>query len=236
MPTMRYVLITCSTAAAALTLAGCGGGETPTGTGNGNGVGSATSITLVSGDAQSGGRSTTLGSPLVVKVSDAQGNGVSGVTVDWEVTLGAGTLSAASATTDAGGQASVTYDLGHLPGANTVTASSSGLSGSPVTFAAAGVDMGPVTVTVEMSGTAFVAPGGGDDITILLGDTIEWVNRDGVQHTATSSSEPAGGVGFDSPFLNQGQTFVFEPAVTGTWVYFCRVHPATMVDAMITVQ
>lgn len=234
MPTMRCVLITCSTAAAALTLAGCGGGETPTG--NGNGVGSATSITLVSGDAQSGGRTTTLGSPLVVKVSDAQGDGVSGVTVNWEVTSGAGTLSAASTTTDAGGQASVAYDLGHLPGANTVIASSSGLSGSPVTFAAAGVDMGPVTVTVEMNGTAFVAPGGGDDITILLGDAIEWVNRDGVQHTATSNSEPAGGVGFDSPFLNQGQTFVFEPAVTGTWVYFCRVHPATMVDAMITVQ
>ncbi len=236
MPTMRYVLITCSTAAAALTLAGCGGGETPTGTGNGNGVGSATSIALVSGDAQSGGRTTTLGSPLVVKVSDAQGNGVSGITVNWEVTSGAGTLSAASATTDAGGQASVTYDLGHLPGANTVIASSSGLSGSPVTFAAAGVDMGPVTVTVEMGGTAFVAPGGGDDITILLGDAIEWVNRDGVQHTASSNNQPAGGVAFDSPFLNQGQTFVFEPAVTGTWVYFCRVHPATMVGATITVQ
>ena len=234
MPTMRYVVIACSTAAAALTLAGCGGGETPTG--NGTGVGPATSITLVSGDAQSGGRTTTLGSPLVVKVSDAQGDGVSGVTVNWEVTSGAGTLSAASTTTDAGGQASVAYDLGHLPGANTVIASSSGLSGSPVTFAAVGVDMGPVTVTVKMRGTAFVAPGGGDDITILLGDAIEWVNRDAGQYTATSNSEPAGGVGFDSSFLNQGQAFVFQPAVTGTWVYFCRVHPTTMVNARITVQ
>jgi plastocyanin len=80
-----------------------------------------------------------------------------------------------------------------------------------------------------------VAPFGGDDITIKLGDTVEWVNRDGVSHTATSTSTPAGGASFDSGLMGNSDSFSFTPSVTGTWVYFCEVHPATMVDARITV-
>ena len=87
-----------------------------------------------------------------------------------------------------------------------------------------------------MQGIAFVAPGGGDDVTISLGESVRWVNLDGVTHTATSTSEPPGGSTFDSGILGNGGEFTFTPNVIGTWVYFCEVHPGTMRGATITVQ
>jgi len=91
-------------------------------------------------------------------------------------------------------------------------------------------------VVVEMENIAFNAPGGGDDVTIQLGQTVGWVNRDNIQHTATSSQEPDGGNEFDSNLLSNGETFIFEPNVRGTWVYFCEVHPNDMVGATIVVE
>jgi plastocyanin len=91
---------------------------------------------------------------------------------------------------------------------------------------------------IEMSGIAFVYPDGSinSGATVAVGDTIEWVNRDAVQHTATSNVEPAGGASFDSGLMPQGTTFRFAPAVPGTWEYFCEVHPVLMQGATITVQ
>ncbi|MEJ2336562.1 MAG: hypothetical protein P8Y10_14090 [Gemmatimonadales bacterium] len=91
-------------------------------------------------------------------------------------------------------------------------------------------------VVIEMENIAFVAPDGGDAVTIQLGQTVGWVNRDGVAHTATSNEEPAGGTAFDSGLLSNAETFVFEPNVVGTWVYFCEVHPAQMAGATIVVE
>ncbi len=90
-------------------------------------------------------------------------------------------------------------------------------------------------VVVEMENIAFNAPGGGDGVEIQLGQTVGWVNRDNVQHTATSTSLPQGGNSFDSGLLSNGGTFVFEPNVRGTWVYHREVHPAEMRDATIVV-
>ncbi len=91
-------------------------------------------------------------------------------------------------------------------------------------------------VVIEMENIAFNAPGGGDDVTIQLGQTVGWVNRDNVQHTATSNEEPAGGNTIRTGLLSNGGTSVFEPNVLGTWVYFCEVHPNEMVGATIVVQ
>jgi plastocyanin len=118
-------------------------------------------------------------------------------------------------------------------GAITVTASPAGSSAS-TTF---DIDVSaPVSVTVTMENIAFNAPGGGDDVVIMLGDTVRWVNNDAVQHTATSTDTPAGGNAFDSGFLSQAQDFEFVPNTRGAWTYFCRVHPAQMRDARITVN
>ena len=94
---------------------------------------------------------------------------------------------------------------------------------------------GSGTVVVNMQNTAFVGPVGTDDITINLGDTVRWVNLDGVSHTATSTNVPAGGNSFASGTLGTNDTFDFVPNTVGTWTYMCEVHPGTMFGATITV-
>lgn len=91
------------------------------------------------------------------------------------------------------------------------------------------------TVTVEMRGIAFNAPGGGDLVTIGLGGRIRWVNLDGTDHTVTSSSVPEGGKGFSSGRILPGGEYFFRPNVTGTWIYYCQQYPDRMALARINV-
>jgi hypothetical protein len=72
----------------------------------------------VSATALDGAAGTTLPTPISVKVSDAQGNPVSGAVVNFVIATGGGSLSAASDTTDAGGVASVNWTLGQALGAS----------------------------------------------------------------------------------------------------------------------
>ncbi|MFQ5550517.1 MAG: hypothetical protein ACE5FJ_04700 [Gemmatimonadales bacterium] len=95
---------------------------------------------------------------------------------------------------------------------------------------------GPATVTINMQNIAFVAPGGGDDVTVTLGDTIRWVNLDNIAHTATSTSVPTGGDSFVSGVLNNAGVFEFVPNVVGEWEYLCEIHPTLMFGATITVE
>ncbi len=103
----------------------------------------ATTIAISSGDAQTQGIAAQLALPLVVIVTDANALPVSGVTVNFAIAsvpaAAAGySLSAASAVTDANGLAQVFLTLGDQAGTYTVTATSTGLTGSPLTFTAAG--------------------------------------------------------------------------------------------------
>lgn len=79
-------------------------------------------ITKVSGDNQSGTVGTTLSNPLVVQVKDSAGNPLSGVTVNFAVVSGGGTVSPTTAVTNTNGQTSTTLTLGTTAGAvNTVS-------------------------------------------------------------------------------------------------------------------
>ncbi|MBA2322161.1 MAG: Ig-like domain-containing protein [Deltaproteobacteria bacterium] len=115
-------------------------------------TGTATQIALVSGTNQSATAGTTLSMPLVVVVKDANGNPVDGFSVSFNVASGGGMLSAASAMTNAQGQAQTTLTLGSMAGANIVTANATGLTGSPVTFTATGTG-GTPTQLLLVSGT-----------------------------------------------------------------------------------
>ncbi len=192
-----------------------------------------TTIALVSGENQNGKTLESLSSPFVVKVTDDQGIGMPGVTVTWAVMAGDGSLSSSSSETNSQGQASVTFTPGASLGQNMVTASVTGLTGSPVTFTAR-----TTVLVIEMRNIAFEYPDGGinSGATVAVGDTIEWVNGDAVQHTATSNVAPAGGAAFDSGLMGNGDTFRFVPVVAGTWEYFCEVHPGIMLGATITAQ
>jgi PKD repeat protein len=93
----------------------------------------ANGIAALSGDGQTGAAGSRLAQPLVVEVTDAFGNPIAGVTVNWSAE-GGGTVSEASVTTDDQGHAAVERTLGPAAGQQTTMASAEGLAGSPVTF------------------------------------------------------------------------------------------------------
>jgi uncharacterized protein (TIGR03437 family) len=81
-------------------------------------------LNVVSGDKQSATVGTTLGDPLVVKVSDPSGAGIPGVIVNFTVTpAGAATVTPSPAITLNDGTAAVNVALGMTAGSFTITAS-----------------------------------------------------------------------------------------------------------------
>ena len=93
-------------------------------------------LTKVCGDDQEGTAGERLAQPLVVSVLDEDGAAMAGVDVSFTVTAGGGTLSAATATTNANGRARTYLTLGSELGTNTVSATVAGLE--PVIFTATG--------------------------------------------------------------------------------------------------
>ena len=83
-----------------------------------------TTLTKVSGDAQTGVTSTALANPFVVEVKDGATTAKTfeGVPVTFAVTAGGGTLSATGVATDATGRAQVTLTPGATAATQTVTA------------------------------------------------------------------------------------------------------------------
>ena len=92
------------------------------------------SLSLVSGNGQSGFVGGLLTQPLVVRAADQDGVPVSGVQINWVVVTGGGVATPPEAITDAEGLSAATYRLGALLGQQTVSASLPG--GQPVTFVA----------------------------------------------------------------------------------------------------
>ena len=99
-----------------------------------NATGAPARVGITSGDGQSAIHGTRLANPLLVRVVDAQSTPVRGVTVQFEVVTGGGTLTANTAVTDANGNADASWTLGNATGAQTVRASVAGVD--PVTFTA----------------------------------------------------------------------------------------------------
>lgn len=110
-------------------------------------AGSATQIAANSAVSQIAGVGTAVPAAPSVVVRDASLNPVPGVSVTFAVTAGGGTVSPAlPVLTNASGVAGLTsWTLGPTPGANQVTATVTGLSGSPVTFNATGVGVLAIT-------------------------------------------------------------------------------------------
>jgi hypothetical protein len=98
--------------------------------------GAATTLTIVSGNAQEGIAGDPLSQPLVVRVTDANANAVSGVGVTWTPGSSCGSVSPTSSVTDENGAAQATWTLGTSGRAcvGGVTASATGAS--PVVFTA----------------------------------------------------------------------------------------------------
>jgi hypothetical protein len=112
----------------------------------------------VSGDGQFAPVGTALRDPLVVKVTDAFGNAIPGVTINWDA-QGGGAVSEASTVTGENGQTSVTRTLGPTAGQQQTLASAPDLAGSPVTFTHTAT-AGDASSVTPVSGNNQEAPAG----------------------------------------------------------------------------
>jgi adhesin/invasin len=114
-------------------------------------AGAASTIAVNAGNNQTATAGAAVATPPSVIVKDAQGNPVSGVSIIFAVATGGGTVVPTTAvTTDVSGIAAVTsWTLGATAGSNTLTATSAGLTGSPVTFTATGTAGAASTIAVN---------------------------------------------------------------------------------------
>ncbi len=76
----------------------------------------------------------------------------------------------------------------------------------------------PVTHTVTIDGARF-SPA---ELTVHPGDTVVWVNKDILAHTATSKNG-----GFDSKTIQPGASWRYKvkAKATGEFPYTCSFHP-----------
>ena len=75
----------------------------------------------------------------------------------------------------------------------------------------------PTSHTVEIRGMEFHPA----ELTVAVGDTVVWINRDLVPHTATG----AGKTKWDTGQLAQGDSGRYVARVAGTVSYVCTFHP-----------
>ena len=88
------------------------------------------------------------------------------------------------------------------------------------------------TVQVNQIGTSFQP----NDITINVGDTVEWVWSGGI-HTVTSgtgSADPNVGSLFDDPLAGSNFSYTFNSV--GDFDYFCRPHELFDMKGIVRVQ
>ena len=74
----------------------------------------------------------------------------------------------------------------------------------------------PVAHTVTIDATSYQPA----RLTVHPGDTVVWVNKDLIPHTATAK-----GGGFDSKVLAAGASFRFTVKAKGAADYACLFHP-----------
>jgi plastocyanin len=74
----------------------------------------------------------------------------------------------------------------------------------------------PATHTVTIDASRFQP----EALTVKAGDTVVWVNKDIVAHTATSHAG-----GFDSGIIVPGKSWKYRPEQTGEFAYTCTYHP-----------
>jgi len=74
----------------------------------------------------------------------------------------------------------------------------------------------PVTHTVTIDGSRFEP----ETLSVVAGDTVVWVNKDLVAHTATSKAGA-----FDSGLIAPGKSWKYSTRRAGNFAYTCTYHP-----------
>ncbi len=100
---------------------------------------------------------------------------------------------------------------------------------SPVTTTIQPPDAGEVTIIIE--NYSFNPP----EITIPRGTMVTWVNQDPFDHQITNDATTSYELGaiFRSDPLSEGESYAFTFNTSGTYPYYCAIHP--FMKATITV-
>jgi plastocyanin len=80
----------------------------------------------------------------------------------------------------------------------------------------AGAQPKPETMEVKIDNFTF----GPAALTVMVGTTITWTNRDDIPHTVVSTDKV-----FKSKVLDTDEKFSFTFSTPGTFPYFCSIHP-----------
>ena len=74
----------------------------------------------------------------------------------------------------------------------------------------------PETMEVKIDNFTF----GPAELTVVVGTTVTWTNRDDIPHTVVSTDKV-----FKSKVLDTDETFSSTFSTPGTFPYFCSIHP-----------
>lgn len=129
---------------------------------------------------------------------------------------------------------------------------SSALRGTPIACASPGASLSDQGTprpaqTVRMTDQLRFDP---ENITIKVGDMIEWVNESNMPHTATGDPEknpvakshpeyvllPDGAKPWSSELLQPGERFLYTFETPGEYKYFCIPHVLSGMRGSITVE
>ena len=76
----------------------------------------------------------------------------------------------------------------------------------------------PANVEVKIDNFSF----GPMNLTVAVGTTVTWINRDDIPHTVVSTDTDKT---FKSKVLDTDEKFSFTFTKAGTYPYFCSIHP-----------
>lgn len=173
-------------------------------------VGNAAIIAVFGGNGQIATVATNVTTPPSVRVTDRVGNSFAGRAVTFAVTGGAGVVNpVTSINTNASGVAQVTsWTLGNVAGANSLSATSAGLSGSPVAITATGTP-GPVSAAQSLvsAGTASITACSASCIAGSTASQISVTARDQFGNTIAGASVTVSSTGTNN---------TFSPSASGT--------------------
>ena len=178
-------------------------------------AGTAVSIAKASGDngtTTPGGQAT-----YAVQGRDTHGNPKAGVTIDWAVGTGGGSITPPQNTTQANGNASAVRTLGGGLGAQTATATASGLPGAPAdTFTTTAA----IVTTVQVRDFNFT-PATLTSIPVNTTITWDWGAGPTAPHTVTF--DPVAGAPAEITQRTSGSAGR-QFTSTGTFTYHCAIH------------
>ena len=97
----------------------------------------------------------------------------------------------------------------------------------PITTTDASAAAGELAVTLEIANVLHL------DVTVSAGGTVTWVNKDPFPHTTTSGSPETTAELWDSGQFSQNGSYSFTFNQTGTFPYYCTIHPS--MTATVTV-